>query len=91
MVCEVGDTDGAGLALGKLVDSLPCLAVRHRVVNVDLVGVGGSREKVRVRVLSGAEVDRPVNEVEVKVVKLELGECVIKSSLDVLRVVLGVP
>ena len=43
------------------------------------------------RVLSWAKVDGPVDEVEVEVVKLELGEGIIESSLDVLRVVLGVP
>jgi len=91
LVREVGDTNRANLALGKLVDGLPCFAVRHRVVDVDLVGVGGGREKIRVRVLSRSEVDRPVNEVEVEVLKLEFGKCVVKSSLDVLRVVLGVP
>ena len=91
IVCEVGDTNGANLALGKLVYSLPCFAVRNRVINVDLVGIGGSREKVRVRVLARAKVDRPVNEVEIKVVKLELSKCIIESSLNVLRVVLSVP
>ena len=91
LVCEVGNTDGANLALGKLVHNLPRLAVGNGVVYVDLIGVGGGREKVRVRGLSRAKVDRPMDEVEVKIVKLELSECVIQSSLDVLRVVLRVP
>lgn len=68
LVCEVGNTNGADLALGELVDSLPCLAVGDRVVDVNLVGVGSGREQIRVRVLSRAEVDRPVDEVEVEVV-----------------------
>lgn len=91
LVCEVGNAYRAGLALGEFTNSLPCLAVRNRVVDVDLVNVGGGREKVRVRVLARAEVDWPVDEIEVKVVKLELGKGVIKSSFNVLRVVLGVP
>jgi hypothetical protein len=91
LVGEVRDTNGADLALRELVDRLPCFAVRNRVVNVDLVSVCGSREEVRVRVFSRAEVDRPVNEIEIKVVKLELSKGVVKSSFNVLRVVLGVP
>lgn len=43
------------------------------------------------RVLPWAEVDGPVNEVEVKVVELKLGKGVIEGGLDVLRVVLSVP
>ena len=43
------------------------------------------------RVLSWSEVDRPVDKVEVEVVKLELSECVIKSGLDMLGVMLCVP
>ena len=91
LVCEVGNTNRASLALRELVHGLPCLAVGDRVVNVDLVGISGSREEVGVRVLSRAKVDGPVDKVEVKVFKLELGEGVIESSLDVLRVVLSVP
>ena len=68
LVCEVGNTNGADLALGELVDSLPCLAVGDRVVDVNLIGVGSGREQIRVRVLSRDEVDRPVDEVEVEVV-----------------------
>lgn len=43
------------------------------------------------RVLSRAEVDWPVDEIEIKVVELELGKGVIKSSLNMLRVMLSVP
>lgn len=42
-------------------------------------------------VLSRAEVDGPVDEVQVQVLKLELGEGVVEGSLDVSRVVLRVP
>jgi hypothetical protein len=39
LVCEVGDTDRADLALWELVDGLPCLTVGDGVIDVDLVGV----------------------------------------------------
>lgn len=70
LVCEVGNTYGANLALRQLVNSLPCLTVRHRVVNVDLISVCSGREEVRMGVLSRSEVDRPVDKVEIEVVKL---------------------
>jgi hypothetical protein len=44
-----------------------------------------------VGVLTRTKVDGPVDQVEVKVVKLELGEGVVKSSFNMLRVVLSVP
>jgi hypothetical protein len=91
LVCEVRYTDGADLALRELVYSLPCFTVGDRVVDVDLIGIGSGREEVRVRVLSWAKVDGPVDEVEVEIVELELSKGIIESSLDVLRVVLGVP
>lgn len=62
---EVGYTSGASLALRECVYSLPCLAVGNGVVDIDLVGIGGGREKIRVRVLTRTEVYGPVNEVEV--------------------------
>lgn len=43
------------------------------------------------RVLARPEVDGPVNEVEVEILELELGEGVIEGGLDVGRVVLRVP
>ena len=43
------------------------------------------------RVLAGAKVDRPVDEVQVKVLELKLGEGVVESSFDVGGVVLRVP
>lgn len=42
-------------------------------------------------IFSRTEVDRPVDQVKVKVVEFELGEGIIEGSLDVLRVMLGVP
>jgi hypothetical protein len=42
-------------------------------------------------VLAGAEVDRPVNEIQVEVLKLQLGESVVKGSFDDGGVMLGVP
>lgn len=89
--CEVGDTDRAGLALGQLVDRLPCLAVGDRVVDVDFIGVRASGEEVGVRVFAGPEVDGPVDEIQVEVLELELGESVIKRSLNVCGVMLCVP
>ena len=62
---EVGDTSRASFALGQSVYGLPCFTVGDRVVDVDLVGVRGSWKEIRVRVLAGAEVYRPVDEVEV--------------------------
>jgi hypothetical protein len=44
-----------------------------------------------VRVLSRAKVDRPMDEIEIEIVKLELSKSIIESSFDMLRVVLGVP
>ena len=91
LVCEVRYTDRADLALRELVDSLPCLSVGDRVVNVYLIRVCCGREQIRVRVLSRAKVDRPVDEIEIKVVKLKLRKSVVESSFDMLWVVLGVP
>ena len=41
---EVGNTSRAGFALGQCMYCLPCLTVGNGVVDVDLVGVRGSRE-----------------------------------------------
>lgn len=43
------------------------------------------------RVLSRTEIDRPVDEVEIQVVKLKFGEGIVKGSFNMLRVMLGVP
>jgi hypothetical protein len=91
LVCEVGDTNGANFALRQLVHGLPCLAVRNRVVNVDLIGVRCHGEKIRVRVLSRSEVDGPVDEIQIEVLKLKLGKSIIEGFLDLGRIVLGVP
>ena len=42
-------------------------------------------------VLARTEVYRPVNQIEIKVIKFELSKCVIKSGLDMGRIVLRVP
>jgi hypothetical protein len=91
LVCKVGDTDGADFALWQLVHGLPCLTVGNGVVDVDLVGVGGHGEEFRVRALSRSEVNRPVDEVQVEVLELKLGESVIESLLYLLGIVLSVP
>jgi hypothetical protein len=44
-----------------------------------------------VGIFAGTKVDWPVNEVQVEVLKLELGEGVVEGRLDVGRVVLSVP
>jgi hypothetical protein len=44
-----------------------------------------------VGIFAGTEVDWPVNEVQVEVLELELGEGVVEGRLDVGRVVLSVP
>lgn len=43
------------------------------------------------RIFAGAEVDRPMDEVEVQVLQLELGEGVIERGFDGGRIMLGVP
>jgi hypothetical protein len=91
LVGEVGHTDRADLTLRQLVHGLPCLTVRDRVVNIDLVGIRRGREKVRMWVLAWTKVDRPVNEVEIKVVKLKLSKRVIKGGLNGGRIMLGIP
>ena len=91
LICEVGHTNGADLALRQLVDGLPCLAVRDRVVDVDFVRICGGREEIGVRILAWAEVDGPMDEVKVEVVELKLGESVIEGGLDVGGIVLGIP
>jgi hypothetical protein len=42
-------------------------------------------------VLSRPEVDRPVNEIQVEVLEVKLGESVIEGGLYSSRIVLGVP
>jgi len=44
-----------------------------------------------VRALSRSEVNRPVDEVQVEVLELKLGESVIESLLYLLGIVLSVP
>ena len=91
LVREVGHTNRADLALGQLAHGLPCVADGSRGINVHFIRVRSGREEVRVRVLARAEVDGPVNEVEIEVFELELGERVVKRGLDMGGVVLRVP
>lgn len=42
-------------------------------------------------VLAGAEVDGPVNKVQIQIVQLKLGKSVVKRGLDVSGVVLRIP
>lgn len=42
-------------------------------------------------VLARAKVDRPMNKVKIQVFQLKLGKSIVKSSLDMSRVVLCVP
>lgn len=63
LICEIRHTNGADLALRELVDGLPCLAVGNRVVNVHLICIRCGGEQIRVRILSRAEVDWPVNKI----------------------------
>jgi hypothetical protein len=44
-----------------------------------------------VRVLSRSEVDGPVDEIQIEVLKLKLGKSIIEGFLDLGRIVLGVP
>jgi hypothetical protein len=44
-----------------------------------------------VGVFAWAEVHRPVNQVEIEVFKLKLGKSIVESSLNVRRIMLGVP
>lgn len=84
---EVGDTDGAGLGLGKLGDGLPGLSDCNATVKFNLAIIGNLGELVLARL----ESDWPMNEVEVKVVELQLGQCFVQSSLDIARLVLVIP
>lgn len=62
---EVRHAGRASFALGQRMYSLPCLAVWNRIVDVHLVGIRRCREKIRVGILAWAEVDGPVDEVQI--------------------------
>jgi len=89
-VGEVRNTDRSDFALGQLVHSLPCFRIGDRVIDVDLV-LSSFGEKVRVGVFARAEVDRPVDEVKVEVIKLKLSKGIVESGLDGGGVMLRVP
>lgn len=89
---EVGDTNVPGLALGERDQGLPRVDQGDAVVegNLALLFLVLGEEHLTDGTLQG-EGDRPVDEVEVEVVELQLGECVIEGLLDVLRAVGVVP
>jgi len=86
----VGDTDSAGLLLVKLGHSLPCVDDGDGVEHLD-IAVFLEREEVLVDVLLLVESDGEVDEVQVEVLKTELGKAVVESSGNVLGLVLRVP
>lgn len=90
-ICEVRHAHGAYFALGQFVHSLPCFAVRHRVINVHLIRIGGGRKQVTMWILSRPKVHRPVDQIQVEVVQFELSKRVVERGFDMLRVVLCVP
>lgn len=85
----VGDTDRAGLLLGKLGHSLPCVDNGDIVQHLDVLTL--QWEKVVVNVRSLVKSDGEVNEVEVEVVEAELSQAVVESWRYILGAVLRVP
>lgn len=101
---EVGDTDGAGLGLGKLVHGLPGVGQGDALIEVDFAVVAGLPGEEGI---AGGEGDGPVDEIElacqfgyrlsygtktyIKVLQLQLGESLVESTLNLLRTVTVVP
>lgn len=89
---EVGDANVLSLGLGQGNHGLPGVDERHAVVELDLIGlVGGCGEQVAAHIADKGEGHGPVDEVEVKVVELELSEGVIEGLLNVLGAMGVVP
>lgn len=89
---EVGDTNVLDLGLGQGDDGLPGVDERDAIIELDLVGlVGGQGEEVAAHVADEGEGDGPVDQEEVEVVELQLGEGVVEGLLDVLGAVRIVP
>lgn len=89
---EVGHADVLHLALGQGNDGLPRVDQGHAVVDGNLIGLvlGLGEQHLADGALQG-ERHRPVDQVEVEVVQLQLGEGVVQGLLDVLRAVGVVP
>lgn len=89
---EVGDADVAGLGLGEGDHGLPGVDEGHAGVEGDLVLLGGvlGEEGGADLALQG-EGDGPVDEVQVEVVELQLGEGVVEGLGDDVGVVGVVP
>lgn len=89
---EVGNTNVLDLGLGQGHHGLPSVNQRHTVVQRNLILLLGVQGKqVAADVANQREGNGPVDQVEVEVVKLELGEGVVEGLLDVLGAVGVVP
>lgn len=89
---EVRYANVLGLGLGQSNHGLPGVNERDAVVQLDLLSlVSGQGEQVLADLAHQRESHRPVDQVEVEVVKLQLGEGVVERLLDMLRAVGVVP
>jgi hypothetical protein len=87
----VGNTDGTGLALGKLSHGLPGVDNGNVVLDFDIAPVDGAVLDEREVLVAGLEGNGPVYEVQVEVIEFKLSKAVIESLLNNVGVVLGVP
>ena len=95
LLCVVRDTNGASLGLVELGHCPPCVddgdVVEHLDVTVGVVGLVLQGEEILVDIGAFVKGNGEVDEVEVEVVKAQLGQAIVESVCDVLGAMLRVP